>query len=96
MFLTIFTRLVQRCHQLGKGGLCLTGSALGTLVLAHAAQTRAHGVGQIPLGNLVWASATALGGVSLEQLSQVSSALDGQHAHAAHAGSVWGALLQDV
>jgi len=103
MFLSIFTRLVQRCHQLGKWGLCLTGTALGASIaasltdrLATEEGSQTHILTWRNQAHLAGASATALGGVSLEHLSQVACALDGQDAHTAHAGGVWGALLQDI
>jgi len=96
MFLSIFTRLVQGSHQLGKWGL-LCAALLCQLSLAcTGCQETAHDWSGSWGAHLTGTTWTALGGVSLEHLSYVGCALDGQHAHTAHAGGVCTALLQDV
>jgi len=96
LFLSIFTRLIERRHQLGKWGL-LCGTLLGQLSLAcTGCQETTHDWSGSWGAHLPWATATALGGVTLEQLSQVPLALDGEHADTAHTGSVFTALLQDI
>lgn len=96
MFLSIFTHLIQGSHQTGEWAL-LGGALFRQLSLAGTGcQETAHDWSGSWGAHLAGTTATALGGVSLEQLSQVGCALDGQHAHTAHAGGVWSALLQDI